>query len=122
VADLHIGVGLAVPVHAAVALLEARRVPRDLPVQHPPAVSLEVDALRRCIGRHEDPDRRAGRLRLELGLGPLPVVGVHPPVESGDPVTGVSAEAVREQKVDQPLLGIAVLGEDDDPLAGPHAV
>ncbi len=78
------GVGLAVAVDPAVALLEPRRVPRDLPVQHPPAVALQVDAFGGGVGGHQDPHRRAGRVGLELGLGALPVVGVHAAVEGGD--------------------------------------
>lgn len=54
VADLHDVVVLAVAVDAAVALFKPRRVPGDLPVQHPPAVSLEIDAFRRGVSGHQD--------------------------------------------------------------------
>jgi len=121
VADLDEGVRLAVAVDTAVALLQPGRVPRDLPVEHPPAVQLEVDALRGGVGGHQDPHRRPGWTGLELGLRALTVVGVHAPVEGGDPLAPVAAEPVGEEEVDQPLLGVPVLSEDDDPLVVPPA-
>ena len=59
---------------------------------------------------------------LELGFRALTIIGVHAAIEGGDPVATVSTEVVGEQQVDQPLLGVAVLREDDDSLVGPATV
>jgi len=45
---------LTVAIHPAVTLLHAVRIPRDLVMDELPAVILEVDALRRCIGGEQD--------------------------------------------------------------------
>ena len=55
--NIHLGRVLAMPVDPAVALLQPVGVPRDLPVQQPVAVGLQVDPLAGGVGREQDPHR-----------------------------------------------------------------
>ncbi len=58
--DTDLGVRLAETVHAAFALLVARRVPSEVVVDHCVEVVLEVDALRKAIGGDEQSGRKGG--------------------------------------------------------------
>jgi len=62
------GLVLAVAVNAPDALLQPRGVERDVKVHQSMAVCLQVDALSRRIGRHQDPDR----LIVRVGHEPQP--------------------------------------------------
>ena len=84
VVDVHLGGGLAVTVDAAVALLQAIRVPGDLPVQQPVAVVLQVDALAGGVGREQDAQRVEVEVVLEDGFDVLAFVLVLAAVELGD--------------------------------------
>ena len=53
----HLGRRLQLAVDAAVALLDAPRVPRQVEVEQIRAVRLEVQALARGVGRDQDPQR-----------------------------------------------------------------
>ena len=57
--------GLAVAVDAADALLEPVRVERDVEVDQPVAVVLQVDALAGGVGGQQDPNRRLGGILVE---------------------------------------------------------
>ena len=119
VVDEHLGRALSVAVDAAVALLEAVGIPRDLVVDQPVAVVLEVDALARRVCREQDPDRGLVGVGLERGFDPRALVGVHAAVEEhgalalGEPAGG--------QQVVEGTLGVAVLGEDDKALVAEPA-
>ncbi len=65
--------GLAVAVDAADPLLEARRVERDVEVDQPMAVRLQVDALPSRIGCQEHSDRFLRRVLGELRADVLTV-------------------------------------------------
>ena len=67
--DLDLGAALAVAVDAALALLVAGRVPREVVVDDRVEAVLEVDALGQAIGRHEHAlaGARAGRRREPAG-------------------------------------------------------
>ena len=110
---------LAVPVDAAVALLQAVRVPGDLEVDHAGAVVLEVDALGGGVGGQQDADGTPLGVGLERRLDPLPVLRVHAAVHRHQPVA--AGEPLGGEDALQPVLGGPVLGEDDDPLVGPLA-
>ena len=113
VGDLYL-VGLAVPVHAADPLFEPVGVERDVVVDDPVAVPLQVDALARGVGREQDAHRVAVQAGLERGLEVLALVLVHAAEQQAEPVP---AQAPRRQDAGEPLLGGLVLGEDDDALA-----
>jgi len=55
---------------------------------------------------------------LELGLDPLAGVGVHAAVEEGETI---AAETPSGEELLEPVLGVAVLGEDDHSLVVPPA-
>jgi hypothetical protein len=126
VVDVHAGGALAVAVDAAGALLHAAGVPGDLVVDEAGAVVLEVDALGRGVGGEED--ARPGDLGtgLEGGLDGLALIGGHAAVEREQAIVG--GETLGREQAEQPVLGGAVLGEDDDALGrggdavGPGAV
>ena len=120
VEDLHLIGALAVAIDAAVALLEPVRVPGDLVVDQLRAVVLEVDALGRRIGGEQDANVGLIRPGLEGGLDLLALVLRHAAEQEEQSV--VASEAARGEQLEQPLLGRAVLGEDDDALVGPFAV
>jgi hypothetical protein len=119
VVDQHLRAGLAVPVNAAVALLETVGIPRNLDMHHPVTVALQVDALAGRVGGQQDPYRRFRRVVLEVRLDAFALVGVHAAVQQLEAVAGQAASG---QALGQPLLSMAVFGEDDDPLVGPRAV
>ena len=78
---------------------------------------LQVDALGGRVGREQDAHVRLVRAGLEGGLDPLAILRLHPAVH-GQQAVGAPEPLGREQ-LHQPLLGVAVLGEDDDALLGP---
>ena len=94
---------------------------RDLVVHQPVAVALQVDALGGGVGGERGcaPGERSG-VCLELGLDALALVGVHAAVEQRDAARRRGRAAV--SSCSQPRLGVAVLGEDDDPLVVPPAL
>ena len=118
--DLHFGRALAVAVDAAVALLQAVGIPRDLVVNEAMAVALEVDAFARGVGGEQDADRRVLGVELESGFDALAVVGVLRAIEQFQTVAFL--EPARGQVVMEPLLSVAVLSEDDDALLVPVAI
>ena len=88
-------------------------------MQDASAVRLEVDALAGGVGGQQDAHRVAGGRSLEGGLEVLTGSGVHPAVQQAE---RVAPEATGVEQTRQPGLGVAVLGEDDDPLVVPLAV
>src|SRR4051794_41308938 len=74
VMDQYLAGGLAVTIDAAVALLEAVGVPRNLRVDEAMAALLQGDALRGGIGGQQDPDRIQGRICLPARLDRLAVL------------------------------------------------
>ena len=113
VGHLHL-MRLAVPVDPADALFQPVGVERDVVVDHPVAVPLQVDALARGVGGEQDAQRVTVRVSLERGLQVLPLLLVHAAVQQAEPVP---AQAARGEDAREPLLGGLVLGEDDDALA-----
>ena len=94
---------LAVAVDSADPLLEADRAPRDVVVHHQPA-ELEIDALARSVGRHQEATRAAERLNLGLSLRVR-----HAAVDHGD-LVGVANTLKAPDDVAQ---RIPMFGEDD---------
>ena len=107
---------LAVAVDAADALLELVGVERDVVVDQPVAVVLQVDALAGGVGGEQDAHRVLGRVGLEGQPQLLPLLGGDTAVQQRQPLAG---EPLLPQQLGQPELGVAVLGEDDDALVGP---
>lgn len=110
---------LAVAVDAAVALLHAIRVPRDLVVDEARAMALEADPLGGGIGGEEDAHRGDARVGLEGRLDALPLIGVHAAV--GGEEAPLLGETMAGEDGLQPVLGGAVLGEEDHPRVVPLA-
>ena len=108
---------LAVAVDAADALFQAGRVERDVEVDEPVAVRLQVDPLAGGVGGDQDPDvllvRRGGELRADV----LPFLGRGGALDHREPVP--FPVAVLVQDPDDPVEGLGVLGEHDDALVGP---
>jgi hypothetical protein len=120
VVDVHFRRALAVAVDAAVALLQAVGIPGDLVVDEAVAVALEVDAFAGGVGGEQDADGRVLGVELESGFDALAVIGVLRAVEEFQAVAFL--EAAGGQVVMEPLLGVAVFGEDNDALLVPTAV
>ena len=123
VMDEHLRGGLAMAVDAAVALLQAVGVPRDLGVGEQVAVALQRDPLGRGVRRQQHADGVVGGRLLPLALDALALVAVGRAVEQLDALAG---DAAGREALLQVALGGAVLGEDDDalgaePAAGPDA-
>ena len=107
--------GLPVAVDAADALLQPRRVERDVEVDQPVAVGLQVDAFTGGVGGQQHPHRFLGRVRGELRADVLTILGRRRALDDGQPV-GVAALG---QHPLQPVDGVGVLGEHHDALVGP---
>ena len=67
---LHFGADLTVAVHAALALIQAGGVPRQVVVDHGAEVVLQVDALGQAVGGHQHAALGLGQFR-DHGLRPL---------------------------------------------------
>jgi hypothetical protein len=117
VVDEHLIGLLAVAVHAAIALLHAVRVPRDLVVDQPRAMVLEVDSLGSRVGGQQDAHRCFRRICLEGGLDALAGVFVHAAVEGQEALA--RGQPVRGEEPVEPVLCGPVLGEDDGAPIGP---
>ena len=107
---------LAVPVDAADPLLQLVRVERDVVVDQPVAVLVQVDALAGRVGGEQDADLVLVGRCLERQPELLPLPGVHPAVEQLDPLAG---QPFLGEQFLQPDLGVAVLGEHHDALVRP---
>ena len=94
--DLVIGLELAVD--AAVALLHAAGVPRNVEVEEVPAVGLEVEALAGGVGGDQDADRVFGRVAVERLLDLLALVGRRGAVVDRDPLLGPVGALDRRRK------------------------
>ena len=92
VGDLYL-VGLAVPVDPADALFEPVGVERDVVVDDPVAVPLQVDALAGGVGGEQDPHRVAVGVGLERGLEVLALVLVHAAEQQAEPVPAQAPRA-----------------------------
>ena len=103
--------GLAVAVDAAHPLLQPVRVPGDVVVEEDVA-DLEVDALARRLGGHQDLDAAVPELLLgvEPGAGFIPGAGLHPAVDAPH------REAPALEPVHEVVQGVLELGEDEEAL------
>ncbi len=114
--------GLELAVDAAVALLHAARVPRDVEVEEIRAPALEIDTLPRRVRRHEHAQRVLGRVADEGALDVLAPLVVHPAVEREDPLLhALRAGEEGEELFFEVPLRVRVLGEDEDAPLVPRA-
>ena len=97
--------GLAYPVDATDALLDARRRPRQLEMNNEPASPLKIESFARCIGGQQY-SRSAGRECVNGG-GAL----------RGGQAAVQLTRAECPQFVLESSQGVAILGEDDRRLA-----
>ena len=107
--------GLADAVDAAEALLDPVRVPRQVVVDHEVG-ALEVQALAGGVGRDQDPGVDV------LGEQLCDLAALLAPDAAVDGDHGVGAAEEIADPLGEVLQGVAVLGEDDDLLAGDHRV
>ena len=117
--DLHGGGALPVAVNPPVALLHAIGVPGDFAVDEPRTVVLEVNALGGRVGRQQNPHGGNRRTGLERRLNPLALVGGHPTVKAQHALA--TAKPRVGQHLEQPALGVPILGEDEHPRLRPRA-
>ncbi len=110
---------LAVAVDTAVPLLHAVGVPRNLVVDQPGAVVLEVETFGGGIGGQQDAHGALVGSGLERRFDRFPLLRVHAAVHRHQPVA--AREPFGRQDRLQPVLRGPVLGEDDDPLVRPLA-
>ncbi len=126
VAASNLRVRLEHSIDATVALLHAARVPRQVEVKEVGALGLQVHAFAGRIGADQDPGWVGGVVERLLDL--LPRLFVHPAVQDEEPLLGPIRPGERRfELVNQIVLGVRVLGEDEDgpleedpllPLAG----
>ena len=115
--------GLKLAVDAAVPLLEATGVPRQVEVEEIPAVGLQVEALSRGVGADQDPERVVVRIAVERDLELLA------PLRAGGAGEGRDPPLPRLRPLDRGAeqllklaLRVVVLGEDDDAGPGPRGI
>ena len=112
-------VRLAVAVDSADALLEPVRVERDVEVDEPVAVVLEVDALAGGVGGEKDPHGRLGGILVESGTDQFAGLGIRAALDDLDAFILITLLA---KDVAEPAQSVDVLGEDDEALVVPIAV
>ena len=112
--------GLELAVDAAVALLEPRRVPRQIEMDEIGAIGLEVDALARRVGADQDAQRLLGRIGIEGGLHLLAAILAGGAGEDGDPLVRLVGVGERfAEPLLQPAPRVLPFGEDDQPAIVP---
>ena len=99
---------LAEPVDTAGALLEPRRTPGQLVVEHDPAVVVEVEPFGRGVGREQ-----GDAARVEGGLCPIAFGALEPAMKRRDLSAGRANQAF------QAVQGVAIFSEHDDRLEHP---
>ena len=97
---------LTEPIDPPDALLDARRAPRQLVVQHDPAVMVEVEPFGRGVGRQQEESAR-----VERSLDSIALVPLQPSVQRRQRPAGRPDQAL------QAMERVAVFGEHDDRLA-----
>ncbi len=114
--------GLPRAVDAPVALLHARRVPRDVEVEEIRAVGLEVQPLASGVGGDQDPEGVLGRGGVERPLDGGAGVVAHAAVEHTDPVLAVVGGVDGSvQDLHHVAERVRVLGEEDHAAVRPGA-
>ncbi len=101
-------------VYTPVALLQAIGIPGDLVVNEAAAMVLQINALGGGICCQQDAHPRFARVGLKSRFDPLAIFGFHAPVQGEQAFR--FGQALAFQQVMQPLLGGAILGEDDHAL------
>ena len=111
------GLTLAVAVDAPHPLLQAGRVEGNVEVDQAVAVGLQVDALAGGVGGHEDAHVLLSGVGVESRPDVLALIGVGGAADDRQAL----AVALLAQNRDDPVEGVRVLGEDNDPFIGPCA-
>jgi hypothetical protein len=105
---------LAMPVHTSVPLFQLRGAPREFLVDDVAAGLLEVQALAGGVGGHHQAE--VGHGVVEELLDPVAILGVAGAMQFLDPR---GLEAVGVEPSPEVIQGVAVFGEEDQPLVGP---
>jgi hypothetical protein len=104
--------GLEGAIDPTVALLHPPRVPGQIEVEEICTLGLEVHAFARRVGANEDADRMPPVVERLLDL--LPIFLGHPAVQGEDaPLGSLGAGERRFELVNEVILGVGVLGEDE---------
>ena len=111
------GLPLAVAVDTPHPLLQAGRIEGNVEVDQTVAIGLQVDTLAGGVGGHEDAHVLLGWIGVESRPDVLALIGRR---RAADDCQAL-AVALLAQDRDDPVEGVRVLGEDDDPLIGPRA-
>ena len=109
---------LTVAVDASHPLLQAGGIEGDVEVHQAVAVGLQVDALSGGVGGHENAHILHGGVGVETGPDVLTLLDRRRAADHGQ----AFAVALLVQHRDDPIEGVRVLGEDDDPLIAPRAL
>ena len=112
----HLGRRLQLAVDAAVALLDAAGVPRQVEVEEVGAVGLEVQALAGGVGGEQDAQGVDGGVGVEPALDLLAAGALGQPVDHLDALVGAvgARDGLLEDVPQVALRPLAVLGEDED--------
>ena len=112
----HLGGRLELAVDAAVALLDAARVPGQVEVEEVGAVRLEVQALAGGVGGEQDAQRVLRGVGVEPALDLLAPRAAREAVDHLDALVGAvgALDRLLEDRLQVALRALAVLGEDQD--------
>ena len=112
---------LELAVDAAVALLDAARVPGQVEVEEVRAVGLEVEALAGGVGGEQDAQRVFGGIGVEPALDFLAPGATRQAVDDLDALVGAvgALDRLLEDRLQVALRALAVLGEDQNAAVVP---
>jgi hypothetical protein len=109
-------------VDAAIALLQPRRVPRQIDMDQVVAAGLQIDALASGVGADQDTQRFGRRFGVEGELDRLAAVCSGDAGEDADPLVGAIGVIERLlQPALQPAPGILPFSEKDQPPVVPSS-
>ena len=111
---------LKLAVDAAVALLEATRIPGEIEMKEVVAVGLEIETLTGGVGGDEDAERLGGRIGVEGFFDFLAAVGRSRAAEDGDAAVGrVGTVDCGREHLLEVAGGVFPFGENQDADGGP---
>ena len=115
VVTANLGGRLKLAIDTAVSLFDATWIPREIEMEEVGAMSLEIQAFPRGIGRQQDAERILCRIGVEALLNFFAACSTREAVDDLDALVGaVSAlDRLFENRFQMPLGPLAILGEDE---------